>query len=83
MALGRVTYLDLTPEQRREGAAKARSKLKALLANPMLTADQRAALRIRVDELRLWEAGTLHTARQPVRHHVVKLDEVVPVKEEI
>lgn len=83
MALGRVTYLDLTPEQRREGSVKARTRLKALLSNPMLTPDQRAALRVRMDELRLWEAGTLHTSRQSVRHHVVKLDEVVPVKEEI
>lgn len=78
MALGRITYLDLTPEQRREGAARARARLKTLLANPSLTPDQRAALRSRLDELRMWEAGELHKSRE----HTVELTETVSVKEE-
>lgn len=79
MALGRITYLDLTEEQRREGAARSRAQIKALLSNPALTADQRKALQDRLAHLRLWEAGKLPGPT----NHVVQATETVTVKEKV
>ena len=78
MALGRVTYLDLTEEQRREGAARAKARLKAMLANPALTEEQRVSLQDQMTRLRMWEAGTL-----PTGNHVVEIAETVPMKVEV
>ncbi len=59
MAIKTISYLELTPEQRREGARLARERLRVLSANPFLTEDQHAQLRDQMLRLDAWEAGTL------------------------
>lgn len=59
MAAKSLNYLDIPVEQRREAAAKARANLRALLANPAQTLEQRALLQKRIVHLSKWEAGLL------------------------
>lgn len=59
MAIRHLTYLDLTPEQRALGAAAARGRIRALLANPHLTSEQVRQLRQEQIRLAKWERGTL------------------------
>lgn len=91
MAIQHLTYLDLTPEQRREGAKRARDQLRSLLQNPMLTPEQLTALSDRMVHIDNWEKGALEIPKgspqkglpSPVRepqHHEVSLTEGVPVK---
>jgi len=85
MAIKHFSYMDLTPEQRRKGAADARKRLSAMLAVPFLTPDQRDSIQGQLQNLDKWERGDLPVARkpaetrQPVNHAVgvgeaVKLD---------
>jgi hypothetical protein len=59
MAIKTISYLALTPEQRREGARVARERLRSLSFSPFLTEDQHAQLREQMVRLDAWEAGTL------------------------
>ena len=59
MATKTISYLDLTPEQRRDGARTARERLRSLSANPFLTPDQHAQIAEQMVRLDHWEAGTL------------------------
>ena len=59
MSIKTTSYLDLTPEQRREGARTAREQLRALADNPFLTAEQRGQIVDRLAHLDRWEAGMI------------------------
>ena len=59
MAIKTLTYLDLSPEQRRAAAKGARDRIRTLSANPLLTAQQREVLGGHLAHLDLWEAGSL------------------------
>lgn len=59
MAIKTLSYLDLTPEQRRNGAKQARERLRSLAGNPFLTEDQRTQLQEQLRKLDLWEHGKL------------------------
>lgn len=59
MAIRHLTYLDLTPEQRREGAKGAREQLRQAAASPYLTLEQRAAINERTELIHKWEKGDL------------------------
>lgn len=59
MAIKTLSYLDLTPEQRRDGARTARERLRSLSANPFLTAEQHAQIAEQMVHLDHWEAGKL------------------------
>lgn len=61
MAVRHLTYLDLTPDQRREGAARAREKYRSVLANPFLTKEQSEAVQKEIAKIDSWERGTAHT----------------------
>jgi hypothetical protein len=55
MAVQTLSYLDLTPEQRRRGANAARERIRGLLVNPFLTSDQKTHLQGELHRLDLWE----------------------------
>jgi hypothetical protein len=57
MAIKHLSVKDLTPEQRKEGADKARERLRALLANPFVTADQVDQVHARLVAVDKWERG--------------------------
>jgi hypothetical protein len=59
MAVGHVTYLDLSPEQRRQAAKAVREKVRAALANPFLTNEQKSALTYQLERITHWEHGRL------------------------
>jgi hypothetical protein len=59
MAVGHLTYLDLTPAQRKVAAQRVREQVRTALANPFLTADQRGTLILQVDRITRWERGQL------------------------
>lgn len=59
MSVKHLTYLNLSPEQRREAAAKRRAQLKAMLANPLMEARQVAVVHEQLRMLAAWEAGTV------------------------
>ena len=65
MAVRTLSYLDLTPAQRRKGAGVARDRLRSLMGNPFLTADQKAHLQNEMHRLDLWEKGTLDPSNPP------------------
>jgi hypothetical protein len=65
MAVGHLTYLDLTPDQRQEGARAAREQVRKLMANPFLTADQQKILSDRVMHIDKWENGQLEVGAPP------------------
>lgn len=59
MSAKTINYKDLSPAQRRKGAAEARQRIMAMLSNPFLPADQRAAFDAHLVKLEHWERGTL------------------------
>lgn len=59
MAVGHLTYLQLSPAQRKIAAARVREHVRTALANPFLTADQKATLVLQVDRITRWEQGRL------------------------
>ena len=61
--LGHLNYLDLTPESRAEAATKARATLRAALANPTTTQEQRVLIQERISVLNQWALGTLPTTK--------------------
>jgi hypothetical protein len=50
-----ISYRDLTPKQRTEGARKARARLKGFLNNPFLTVDQIKAVYDKITLVGRWE----------------------------
>jgi len=57
MAIRTLTYLDLSPEDRQTAAKQARERLRGMLANPLLTAENREVLADHLAHLDKWEAG--------------------------
>lgn len=64
MAIGKLTYLDLTPEQRREGAKAARERIRNAQMSPALDATQQAYLRSEAEKINAWEKCKLDCAEQ-------------------
>jgi hypothetical protein len=62
MGIRHLTYLDLSPEQRKEGAKAAREQLRQAVANPFLSPEQQSALADRRDHIDKWEKGHLDPA---------------------
>ena len=69
MAIKHLTYLDLTPEQRRQGAGEARTRLQGHLMHPFLTPGQRAQVEQEFARVGAWEHG-----RIPVVHEVTLIE---------
>jgi len=67
MPLIRKNYLELTPEQRREGARQVRARIQSALSNPMLTAEQAQQLQLQLRSIDQWEAGLLPDRSRPVK----------------
>jgi len=59
MGIKTLTYLDLTPEQRRSGAKAAKDRLRSAMMNPMLTDEQRKGLQDQVAHLEKWARGLI------------------------
>lgn len=59
MAVKLLTYLDLSPEQRKKAAAMMRGQLQTASANPFLAVEQRQMLVSQMTRLTLWEQGKL------------------------
>jgi hypothetical protein len=59
MATKTLSYLDLTPQQRRDGAKAARERLRQYMANPFLTPEQHEQLAAQMARIDQWEAGSL------------------------
>ena len=78
MAIKHISYTDLTPKQRRQGAEDARKRITAMMSSPLLTADQHLALQAQMRLVDQWEHGELPTHR--ASHHEVGLAEAVPLK---
>lgn len=57
MAIKHLTVGDLTDEQRKEGADKARDRLRALLANPFITPEQVTQVHEKLLSIDRWERG--------------------------
>jgi len=66
MPLIRRSYLDLSPEQRREGAKAVKARITAALGSPGLTPDQTRQLQGQMHKIAMWESGTLGVAQTPV-----------------
>lgn len=62
MAVRTLSYLDLTPSERSEGAKVARERLRALLINPLLDNEQRQVIEQSLDRLHKWEHGQIKVA---------------------
>lgn len=80
MGVKHMTYLDLSPEQRREAANEARARLQTHLSNPTLSVEQQAVIMKQLTDLDRWEAGTIPIGGTPTAH-VVQITETVEVKE--
>lgn len=65
MAIGRLSYLDLTREQRQEAALGARKKLQEVMAHPFMPAEHLQLMQERLLQVDRWEAGTLPEASPP------------------
>ena len=63
MAIKRMSYLQIPPERRREGATPVRQRLQERLADVTLTPGQREAAGRQLAHLAAWEAGTLGSTR--------------------
>jgi hypothetical protein len=63
MAVKHMSYLDLTPEQRSEGAQKGRQRIQAMLLSPFLTGDQAAILHKQLARIDEWERGAISVPR--------------------
>ena len=86
MAIGHLSYTDLSAEQRAEAANKIRTQLRAQLHNPALTVEQRAQIQERMLHLDHWAAGALPVKAAPKRtpqHHEVGVSEGVPLTEKV
>lgn len=59
MAVQILTYLDLSPEQRKKAAVTMRGQLQSACANPFLAVEQRQMLVSQMTRLTLWEHGKL------------------------
>lgn len=59
MGIRTLTYLDLPLDQRKNAAKVARDRLRAMISNPLLTAEQSQVLAERMTLLDQWENGTL------------------------
>ena len=79
-----LSYLDLTPEQRRKGADSARKRVMGMMSTPFLTGDQKMALQEQMNQIDRWERGELHTLTPPTREpvsHDISIGESVSVSE--
>lgn len=63
MAIGRMSFLDLSPEKRAQAAAAAISRLKTQLDNPFLTAEQTKFLQEKITQISHWEQGLVYTPK--------------------
>lgn len=81
MAVKHLSYRDLSPEQRKKGAADARQRVVAMMSTPFLPAEQRAYFEKNLEQINQWERGALSElpAVAP-QNHTVQLTETVPVK---
>jgi hypothetical protein len=52
-----LTYLDLTPTQRKTAATRVREAIRLAQANPFLDDDQLLALRVQSERITQWEHG--------------------------
>ena len=59
MAIKHLTYLDIDEALRKQAVAFAKKPLREMLASPVLTSDQRKAVRERIAHLDCWEKGQL------------------------
>jgi len=75
MAVGHLTYLQLTPAQRKIAAQRVREQVRTALANPFLTSDQRATLVLQVDRITRWEHGKLELGAPFVAVYTAPPDE--------
>lgn len=65
MAIRHLTYLDLTDDQRREGAKQARSRIKSALMNPGLTASQKTEFKAQLARINKWAKCELEVCGIP------------------
>jgi hypothetical protein len=73
MTIKHISYLELTPEQRRKGAADARKRITGMMSTPFLTGDQHLALQAQLKSIDQWEKGELPVhppAGKSVNHKV-------------
>lgn len=70
MGVKHLSYTDIPKDQRQKGAAEARARIVAMMANPFLTPEQRAHFEAERRKIDQWEAGTLPVVRTPVAHTV-------------
>lgn len=96
MAHRRLTYLDIPEARRKTTASKALEKLKESLGNPVLTPEQDAKIRARINHLNKWTAGKLEANEVPAEkksmkakgkedkpaHHEVVVEETLTIDEE-
>jgi hypothetical protein len=61
MAVQRLTYLDLPAAKRRTSSQLAILKLQEHLNNPVLSAEEAAKIRTRIEHITQWMNGTLPT----------------------
>jgi len=73
MPVIRMSYLDLSPEQRKSGAKPVKERIKASLSQPDLAPDQMKQLHERLMKIEKWEKGVLE---RPAAH-----DNPPPVEE--
>ena len=59
MPVIRMNYLDLSPEQRKEGAKPVKDRIKATLASPGLAPDQIQHLHNQLNTIDQWEKGAI------------------------
>ena len=57
MAIGSLSFLDLTLEQRRASADLARQRFRDAMLNPTLTPEQIQVLQDAIAKMDRWEAG--------------------------
>lgn len=65
MTIKSINYLSLTPEQRKRGADKQRESLRALLASPVITEEQRQLVQQRLSYVKQWEQCEIETEILP------------------
>jgi len=57
MSVIRMSYLDLSPEQRKKGAKAVKDRIQASLSNPDLAPEQIQQLHNQLKKIDLWERG--------------------------
>lgn len=75
MAIGRLTYLDLDPERRREAASTSRRRLAQLLDNPFLNQRQIKFLSDQLHHIEAWENGTIAEPPSPIDESALNSDD--------